>query len=138
MTLEKIVAITGKPGLYEIVSQTKGGLLIQSLTDKKRIPISAMQNVSVLNDIAIYTHEDEVPLREIFKNIAKKLNNKEALDHKESNDKLKAFFSEVLPNYDEERVYASNIKKVIQWYNLLAVAQFDFSSIKEESSDEEE
>ncbi len=137
MTLEKIVAITGKPGLYEIVSQTKGGLLVQSLIDKKRIPVNAMQNVSALNDIAIYTYEDEVPLREIFKNIAEKLSNKEALSHKESNDKLKAFFSEVLPNYDEERVYASNIKKVVQWYNVLAMADFDFSSIKEENDEEE-
>ncbi|RPD98230.1 hypothetical protein EGM88_06980 [Aureibaculum marinum] len=138
MTLEKIVAITGKPGLYQIVSQTKGGLLVQSLTDKKRIPINAMQNVSVLNDIAIYTYDDEVPLREVFKTIAEKLNNKEALSHKESNDKLKAFFSEVLPNYDEERVYTSNIKKVIQWYNVLALAEFDFSTIKEGASSEEE
>lgn len=137
MTLEKIVAITGKPGLYEIVSQTKGGLLVQSLMDKKRIPVNAMQNVSVLNDIAIYTYEDEVPLREIFKSIAEKLSNKEALSHKESNDKLKSFFSEVLPNYDEERVYTSNIKKVVQWYNVLATNKFDFSSIKEESDEEE-
>lgn len=138
MTLEKIVAITGKPGLYEIVSQTKSGLLVQSLADKKRMPVNAMQNVSVLNDIAIYTYEDEVPLREILKNIAEKLDNKEALSHKENNDKLKAFFSEVLPNYDEERVYASNIKKVVQWYNVLAAANFDFSSIKEESDEEKE
>ncbi|MDY7393699.1 DUF5606 domain-containing protein [Aureibaculum sp. 2210JD6-5] len=137
MTLEKIVAITGKPGLYEIVSQTKGGLLVQSLIDKKRMPVNAMQNVSVLNDIAIYTYEDEMPLRNILKNMAEKLNNKEALSHKESNDKLKSFFSEVLPNYDEERVYASNIKKVVQWYNVLAATNFDFSSIKEESDEEE-
>ena len=138
MTLEKIVAISGKPGLYEIISQTKGGLLVQSLIDKKRIPVSAMHNVSILNDIAIYTYEDEVPLREILKTIAKKQENKEALDHKESNDKLTAFFSEVLPNYDEERVYASNIKKVVQWYNILSSAKFDFSTIKNDSADEEE
>ena len=137
MTLEKIVAITGKPGLYEIVSQTKGGLLVESLTDKKRMPVNAMQNVSVLNDIAIYTYEDEMPLRNVLKNMGEKLGNKEALSHKESNDKLKAFFSEVLPNYDEERVYASNIKKVVQWYNVLATNKFDFSSIKEESEEEE-
>lgn len=138
MTLEKIVAITGKPGLYEIVSQTKGGLLVQSLIDKKRIPVNAMQNVSVLNDIAIYTYEDEMPLRNVLKNMAEKLSNKEALSHKESNDKLKSFFSEVLPNYDEERVYTSNIKKVVQWYNVLATNKFDFSSIKEENEEEEE
>ncbi len=138
MTLDKIVAITGKPGLYEIVSQTKGGLLVQSLIDKKRIPVNAMHNVSVLNDIAIYTYEDEIPLRNIFKIIGKKQNNTEALHHKESNDKLIAFFKEVLPDYDEERVYTSNIKKVVQWYNILASVKFDFSSIVEESDEEEE
>ncbi len=137
MTLDKIVAITGKPGLYEIVSQTKGGLLIESLIDKKRIPVNAMHNVSVLNDIAIYTYEDEIPLRNIFKIIGKKLKNAEALSHKESNDKLIAFFKEVLPDYDEERVYTSNIKKVVQWYNILATIKFDFSSIKEDNDEEE-
>ncbi len=139
MSLEKIVAISGKPGLYEIVSQTKGGLIVQSLIDKKRLPVNAMHNVSVLNDIAIYTYADEVPLRTIFKSIAKKEG--EMISHKESNDTLISFFKEVLPNFDEERVYPSNIKKVVQWYNILAASDFDFSSIKEdgeEVTDEEE
>ena len=131
MTLEKIVAIYGKPGLYKIISQSAKGLIVESLIDKKRMPVNALQNVSVLNDIAIYTHEGEEPLRTIFKTIAEKVENKEVLDHKESNDKLTDFFSEILPNYDEERVYASNIKKVVQWYNLLAKNQFDFASIKD-------
>jgi argininosuccinate lyase len=131
MTLEKIVAISGKPGLYQIISQSAKGLIVESLIDKKRMPVNALQNVSVLNDIAIYTHEGEEPLRTIFKTIAEKVENKEVLDHKESNDKLTDFFSEILPNYDEERVYASNIKKVVQWYNLLAKNQFDFASIKD-------
>ena len=139
MSLEKIVAVTGKPGLFEIISQSKGGLIVESLIDKKRLPINAMHNVSVLNDIAIYTYEEEVPLRSVLKTIADKHENKEAISHKESNANLTSFFSEVLPDYDEERVYTSNIKKVIQWYNLLAKAKFDFSSIKEDSeSDEEE
>lgn len=131
MTLEKIVAISGKPGLYQIISQSAKGLIVESLIDKKRMPVNALQNVSVLNDIAIYTHEGEEPLRTIFKTIAEKVENKEVLDHKESNDKLTDFFSEILPNYDEEKVYASNIKKVVQWYNLLAKNQFDFASIKD-------
>ena len=135
MNLEKIVAVSGKPGLYEIISQTKGGIIVQSLVDKKRLPINAMHNVSVLNDIAIYTHDDEIPLRNIFKTIAEK--GTEVISHKESNDKLISFFNEVLPNYDEERVYPSNIKKVVQWYNILTVANFDFSSIKEGSDEEE-
>lgn len=139
MSLKKIVAVTGKPGLFEIISQSKGGLIVESLIDKKRLPINAMHNVSVLNDIAIYTYEEEVPLRNVLKTIANKHENKEAISHKESNANLTSFFSEILPDYDEERVYTSNIKKVIQWYNLLAKAKFDFSSIKEDSeSDEEE
>ena len=135
MNLEKIVAVSGKPGLYEIISQTKGGIIVQSLIDKKRLPINAMHNVSVLNDIAIYTHDDEIPLRNIFKTIAEK--GIQVISHKESNDKLISFFIEVLPNYDEERVYPSNIKKVVQWYNILATAKFDFSLIKEDSEEEE-
>jgi hypothetical protein len=139
MSLEKIVAITGKPGLFEIISQSKGGLIVESLIDKKRIPINAMHNVSVLSDIAIYTYEEEVPLRNVLKTIAEKHENKEAISHKESNSNLTSFFNEVLPDYDEERVYTSNIKKVIQWYNLLAKSKFDFSSIQEGTeSDEEE
>ena len=130
-----MVAVSGKPGLYEIISQTKGGIIVQSLVDKKRLPINAMHNVSVLNDIAIYTHDDEIPLRNIFKTISEK--GIQVISHKESNDKLISFFNEVLPNYDEERVYPSNIKKVVQWYNILATAKFDFSLIKEDSEEEE-
>lgn len=135
MGLEKIVAVSGKPGLYEIISQTKGGLIVQSLVDKRKLPINAMHNVSVLNDIAIYTHDDEVPLREIFKTISE--NKKKVISHKESNANLVSFFSEVLPNFDQERVYPSNIKKVVQWYNILATTNFDFSSIKEDTEEEE-
>jgi len=138
MSLEKIVSITGKPGLFEIISQSKAGLIVESLIDKKKTPINAMHNVSVLNDIAIYTYEEEVPLRNVLKTIAKKNENKETISHKESNANLTSFFNDVLPEYDEERVYTSNIKKVVQWYNLLAKNEFDFSSIKEDSSTEEE
>ncbi|MCF6346910.1 MAG: DUF5606 domain-containing protein [Flavobacteriaceae bacterium] len=135
MQLEKIVAVSGKPGLFEIVSQTKGGLIVQSLADKKRIPINAMHNVSVLNDIAIYTYDDEIPLRNIFKSIAEK--GDEVISHKESNANLISFFSKVLPDFDEDRVYPSNIKKIIQWYAILSTSKFDFSSIKEDADEEE-
>jgi hypothetical protein len=135
MHLEKIVAVSGKPGLYEIISQTKGGLIVQSLADKKRIPINALHNVSVLNDIAIYTYNDEIPLRNIFKSISEKGDN--VISHKESNANLISFFSEVLPDFDEDRVYPSNIKKIIQWFTILSTAKFDFSSIKEDADEEE-
>ncbi len=138
MSLEKIVAVAGKPGLFEIISQSKGGLIVASLIDKKKLPINAMHNVSVLNDIAIYTYEEEVPLRNVLKTIADKHDNKEAISHKESNEKLLTFFGDILPDFDEERVYASNVKKIVQWYNILSKTEFDFSSIKETSDEEEE
>ncbi|MEP5338226.1 MAG: DUF5606 domain-containing protein [Algibacter sp.] len=120
MSLEKIIAIAGKPGLYNLVTQTRGGFVAESLIDKKRLSVSVHQNVSVLSEIAIYTLEEEVPLREVLKSIKEKENgNTTSVGPKESKDKLEEYFFDVLPNYDEDRVYASDIKKIIQWYNLL-------------------
>lgn len=135
MKIEKIIAISGKPGLYEIKSQTKDRIIVESLLDKKRIPINALNNISALSDIAIYTYEEEVPLKEVLLNIYKKEEGKKSIDHKCKKEELLNYFSEVLPDYDDERVYASNIKKVIQWYNSLIDSRFDFSSLEE--SDEE-
>jgi hypothetical protein len=120
MSLEKIIAIAGKPGLYNLVTQTRGGFVAESLIDKKRLSVSVHQNVSVLSEIAIYTLEEEVPLREVLKSIKEKENgNTTSVGPKEGKDKLEEYFFDVLPNYDEDRVYASDIKKIIQWYNLL-------------------
>lgn len=120
MSLEKIIAIAGKPGLYSLVKQTRGGFVAESLIDKKRLSVSVQQNVSVLSEIAIYTLDAEVPLREVFKSIKEKESgNICSVGPKESKDKLEEYFFGVLPNYDEDRVYTSDIKKVIQWYNLL-------------------
>ena len=136
MTIDKIVAISGKPGLFEILSHSKGGIIVRSLVDNKRFPVTAVQNVSILNDIAIYTYEEEVPLRQVFMNIAGKENGKETINHKESNDTLLSFMSEILPDFDDERVYASNVKKIVQWYNILVKAKFDFSTLEEEHTEE--
>lgn len=138
MELKDIVAINGKPGLYEIKAQSKGGIIVESLIDAKRIPVTVTQNLSALNEIAIYTYEEEIPLRIVFKSIFEKENGKEALSHKESGKVLTSYFREVLPNFDEERVYTSNIKKIVQWYNLLASKNFDFASIKEVEEETEE
>jgi hypothetical protein len=138
MKIEKIIAITGKPGLYEIKSQTKGGVIVESLLDKKRFPVNSLHNLSTLSDIAIYTHEEEKPLKDVFLDIYKKEDGKKAIDPKSSKQELLDYFSEVLPDYDDERVYASNIKKVIQWYNTLIDAKFDFSSLEEEAEEKEE
>ncbi|WP_372745118.1 DUF5606 domain-containing protein [Lutibacter sp.] len=131
MELKNIVAINGKPGLFEIKAQSKSGIIVESLLDGKKTPVTAAQNISALNEIAIYTYEEEIPLRIVFKAIAEKENGKEALSPKESGKVLTSYFREILPNFDEERVYASNIKKVLQWYNLLASKNFDFSTIQE-------
>ncbi len=128
MEFNKIIAVTGKPGLFQVVSQTKTGIIVESLTDKKRIPILSTHNVSLLENIAIFTYDEEVPLLTVFKSIFEKEEGKETISHKESANKLTAFFSEILPEYDQERVYTSNIKKVIQWYNALIAVGFDFAS----------
>ncbi|NLP56608.1 DUF5606 domain-containing protein [Lutibacter sp. B1] len=138
MELKDIVAVNGKPGLYQIKAQAKGGIIVESLIDGKKIPVTVTHNISALNEIAIYTYEEEVPLRIVFKSIAEKENGKEAINPKESGKVLTSYFREVLPNFDEERVYTSNIKKVLQWYNLLASKNFDFSSIKEEEEENKE
>lgn len=138
MELKDIVAINGKPGLYEIKAQSKGGIIVESLIDAKRIPITATHNISALNEIAIYTYEEEIPLRIVFKSIFEKENGKETISHKENGKALTSYFREVLPNFDEERVYTSNIKKIVQWYNLLASKNFDFASIKEVEEETEE
>ena len=137
MELKDIVAINGKPGLYEVKAQSKGGIIVESLLDAKKFPVSVSHNISALNEIAIYTYEEEIPLRIVFKTISEKENGKEAISPKESEKVLTAYFREILPNFDEERVYISNIKKVLQWYNLLASKNFDFASIKEAEETEE-
>lgn len=137
MEFNKIIAVTGKPGLFKVVSQSKTAIIVESLIDKKRVAINATQNVSLLENIAIYTYEEDLPLLEVFKNIYTKTEGKSALSHKESGNKLKSFFSEVLPNYDDERVYTSNIKKVIQWYNILIEVGMNFSKIEENTKEVE-
>ena len=141
MGLDKILAISGKPGLYELKTQTRSGFLAESLMDGKRLSVGIRHNVSVLSEIAIYTFSEEVPLREIFQKIQEKENGEQAISHKESKAKLEAYFSEIVPDYDEDRVYASDMKKVIQWYNILqSKGLTDFSEAKEEAevSEEEE
>ena len=136
MEFSKIIAIAGKPGLYQVISQSKNAIIAESLIDKKRGAINAAQNVSLLENIAIYTYEEDLPLLDVFKAISEKTEGKTAISHKESNQKLEDFFLEALPNYDTERVYTSNIKKVIQWYNILIEAGFDFSNVEETSKEE--
>ncbi len=139
MSLDKILSISGKPGLYELKAQTRNGFVAESLADGKRLSVSIQNNVSILSEIAIYTFTEEVPLREIFKRIQEKENGEKSISHKESKNKLESYFSEVLPDYDEDRVYVSDMKKVIQWYNILqAKGITDFNEPEEVASEEEE
>lgn len=139
MTLKDILAISGYNGLYRFVSQGRNGIIIEGLTDKKRVNASSSSRVSALDDIAIYTTDKEVPLKEIFRNIYRKENGNATLDPKSSNDKLKEYFEEILPEYDRDRVYASDIKKVLTWYNILLVENIiDLEEDKEASTEEAE
>jgi hypothetical protein len=125
MNLTKILAISGKPGLYHLETQTRSGFLATSLADGKRISVGIRNNVSLLSEIAIYTLEKEVPLTEVFTNMKNFEDGKEArISPKSDGATLEEYFSQVLPNYDRDRVYASDIKKIIQWYNLLLAKGF--------------
>ncbi len=125
MNLTKILAISGKPGLYHLETQTRSGFLATSLADGKRISVGIRNNVSLLSEIAIYTLEKEVPLTEVFTNMKNFEEGKEArISPKSDGATLEEYFSQVLPNYDRDRVYASDIKKIIQWYNLLLAKGF--------------
>ncbi|WP_225034850.1 DUF5606 domain-containing protein [Winogradskyella sp. SM1960] len=120
MSLDTILSISGKPGLYQIVTQTRTGAVVESLIDKKRITVGAHSNISILSEIAIYTLTEEVPLRDVLKKVKEKEGGQQtSISHKDGKDVLEEFFFEVLPDYDEDRVYPSDIKKVVQWYNLL-------------------
>ncbi len=119
MNVEKILAISGKPGLYELKVQTRSGFVAESMIDGKRITVGLKSNVSLLTEISMYTHTEEKPLVEILRAIAVKENEGPAISHKEDNAKLLAYFKEIVPNYDEDRVYPSDIKKVLNWYNTL-------------------
>lgn len=138
MELDKVLSIAKKPGLYKLIAQSRGGFIAESLLDQKRISVSISSNVSLLSEIAIYTLAEELPLKDVFSKIFDKENCGQAsTSPKASKDDLEAYFFSVLPDYDEDRVYPSDIKKIINWYNLLHQHKLlDFKS--ETSSTEEE
>ena len=124
MQLEKIISISGKPGLFKLISQLRNGFIIEDVTTQKKISISNTSQVSLLDNISMYTFDSEVPLFDVFENIAKKEDYKATISHKSSSEALRGFMAEVLPNYDVERVYDSDIKKLVQWYNILQKAGY--------------
>ena len=117
--LKGILAISGQPGLYKVVSEGKSSVVIESLLTGKKSTAYADAKMSSLEDIAIYTASEDVPLKKIFKKISDKENGGQAIDPKGSPEELKKYFELILPEYDKDRVYGSDVKKVISWYNLL-------------------
>ena len=129
MSLEKILAISKKPGLFKLVNHSRGGYIVKSMLDQRRSFVKMDKNLSLLSEISVYTLEAELPLADVFKKIFKKEDGKKtAVKPKASKDALEAYFFSVLPDFDEDRVYSSDIKKIIKWYNLLVEDGFDFQS----------
>ena len=135
--LKDILAISGKGGLFKSIAQARNGIVVESLEDQKRHVAPATARVSSLEDIAIFTIDEEVPLADIFYMIHEKSEGKETLSHKAAVEELKSQFKELVPEYDEDRVYVSDIKKVFQWYNLLHQHQLLEVIDKEEEKEEE-
>jgi hypothetical protein len=119
MNLKDILAISGYSGLFRFVSQGRNGVIVEGLVDKKRMNATASARVSALEDIAIYTNDKEIPLKDVFKRIFQKEDGKPTIDPKSPNDKLKSYFEEVVPEYDRDKVYVSDMKKLFGWYNIL-------------------
>lgn len=119
MYLEGILSIAGKPGLYKMVNQARNSLIVEALDTKKRFPAFATSKISALEDIAIYTEAEEKPLVEVFNTIFELYDGKEAISHKSSREELISFMERVMPDYDTDRVMIGDMKKLVQWYNIL-------------------
>jgi hypothetical protein len=135
MDLSKILSISGKRGLFKVVSQLKNAVLVESLLDKKRFPAFPHEKISSLEEIAVFTTGEDLQLKDILKLMFEKQEGKAALDSRSPDDQLKSFFIGIVPDYDQERVYISDIKKIIGWYNLLLEHELlDFTEKKEEEA----
>jgi hypothetical protein len=131
--LTGIISISGQPGLYKIVAQSKNGIIVESLSDKKRLNVYASTKVSTLSDISMFTTGDDKPLEEIMTSVYDKEKGGPAIDNKSDDKAIEKYFSEILPEYDKERVYVSNMRKLINWYNALQAS----GSLKEKEEEKE-
>lgn len=141
MDLSGIISISGKPGLFKVIASNRTSLVVESLQDGKRTTALPTHRISALEDISIYTEDDDVPLKDVYTTIYEKENGGQAPNHKGDMADLKAYLAEVLPDYDEDRVYNSDIKKLFQWYNLLHAADAlkpEEEEITEDAVSEEE
>ena len=140
--LRTILSIAGKPGLYRLLSQGKNMLIVETLdAAKKRVPVYASDKVTSLGDISMYTDEEDIPLSRVLELLKVKENGApvSSIDYKKSSlAELQDFFAQVLPNFDRDRVYASDIKKLIQWYNILVnagITEFEEKNEEEETAE---
>ena len=139
MEFKDILAISGMPGLYKYVAQSTRGIIVESLEDGRRTNASATSRVSALSDISMFTEGEDIALAEVFTRMYAHTEGKQGLSHKESADKMKAYFAEVLPEYDRERVHVSDIKKALAWFNILVAAGMtEFTLPSDEENAEEE
>jgi len=119
MNLSGIISINGMAGLFKVVASSKNGVIVESLTEKKRFPVFGSSKISALEDISMFAESGDKPISEIMKSIFDKEKGGKALDHKADDKAVEAYFAEILADYDKERVYVSNMRKLFNWYNLL-------------------
>ncbi len=139
MDLSKILSISGKPGLYKLVGEAKNNIIVESLIDGKRVPAFSHERISTLQEISIYDENEDVPLKDVFKKIYEMQDGKTVLNPKKaSSNEIKALFEKVLPDYDRDAVYVSDMKKVFTWYNfLLEKDMLEFPEEEEEAAEAE-
>lgn len=137
MKLSEILSISGQPGLYKFVAQSKSGIIVESLSNGNRMPVQGSAKVSSLGDIAVFTNEEDMPLGDVFQVIFDKNEGKESINHKTAGkDELISSFASFIPEYDVDRVHLSDIKKIFSWYNILVGA--GITTFKEEETEEQE
>jgi len=141
MDLKDILAISGQPGLYKFISQGRNAMIVENLETKKRMSAFGSERISYLEDISIFTDDEDLPLIDVFKKIHEKEGENPAVDPKSPPETLKSYLSELVPGYDKDRVYTSDIKKIMMWYNLLLkldMVKFDEKDEKDEKDQTEE
>ncbi len=134
MKLKEILTVPGMSGLYKMIATTKSGFIVESLTDGKRMPVSSTQRVSGLADIFIYRNDEEMPLNDVFKKIKETDGDKLTVNPKGTDDELKKYFKKIVPDFDEGKVHASHIKKMLLWYEILN-GKIDFDQKDENDAD---
>ena len=134
MEFKDILAITGMPGLYKYVAQSTRGIIVESLSDGKRMNASGSARVSALSDISMFTEGEDIPLAEVFTRMYAHTGGKEGLSHKESPERIKAYFAEIVPDYDRDRVHVSDMKKALSWFNILVGAGFTEFKVSDDNA----